>query len=119
MSATDYIEQDRRRMILAALSLQAGYTLAIRALKSPLQTAGYSATADRLRTDCTWLAEQGLAEVDLAADVVRLTDRGLEVALGDATTPGVGRPTPGQVDSLKGALTSTGVALARALSGSN
>lgn len=112
----DHLEAARRRAILTALSLARAYQLPLRALRDMLDDIGHVASTDRLRTDCTWLAEQGLVRAGVA-DVWMLTDRGLDVVMGRADAPGVQRPEPGQLDMLKSALAGAGVSLAKALNG--
>ena len=62
-----------------------------------LSGMGLSATRDQLRTQLAWLTEQGLVTTNeaMAGLVVgTLTERGLDVAEGRATVPGVRRPGP-------------------------
>jgi hypothetical protein len=112
----DAIESARRHSILVAFSLERNYQLPLRALQAILDGVGYAVGMDRLRTDCAWLAEQGLA-VACNADVWMLTDRGLDVVMGRADTPGVQRSAPSQLNALKSALAGAGTTLARILSG--
>jgi hypothetical protein len=51
---------------------------------------------DRLKADIAWLAEQSLVQVMETAgvQVPQLTDRGLDVAEGRVTHPGIKRPRP-------------------------
>lgn len=97
MSAARRIaEADRRRAILAALSLAAAYTLPERGLRAQVEAVGYIASLDVLRADIAWLADIGL--VDRAElDHIILTDRGLDIVLGRAQVPGVRRPEPGEL----------------------
>lgn len=95
MSTTEQIvERDRRRAMLAALVVAPAYMLPARALREQIGLAGYAASFDRVLTDCTWLAEQGL--IEFSNEVALLTDRGADVVLGRAQVPGVMRPEPGQ-----------------------
>lgn len=97
MSAAHKIaESDRRRAILAALSIAPGYALPHRAVRGQIEAVGYTASLDLLRADIAWLAEMGLVE-PLELDHARLTDRGLDIALGRAQVPGVRRPEPGEL----------------------
>lgn len=88
-------EADRRRAILAALSLAPGYTLPHRGLRAQVEAVGYALSLDLLRADIAWLSEIGLAD-PLELDHVRITDRGLDIVLGRAQVPGVRRPEPGE-----------------------
>lgn len=89
-------EADRRRAILAALSLAAAYTLPERGLRAQVEAVGYIASLDVLRADIAWLSDIGLVD-RLELDHVRLTDRGLDIVLGRAQVPGVRRPEPGEL----------------------
>lgn len=97
MSAAKRIaEADRRRAILAALSIAPAYTLPARALRGQIEAVGYAVGFDVLRADVAWLGEVGLVD-PLELDHARLTDRGLDVVLGRAQVPGVRRPEPGEI----------------------
>lgn len=92
-NAERIVEEDRRQVLLAALLVSPGYKLPVRALRERADLVGYVASVDRVRTDCAWLAEQGLVALD--AEVATLTERGAAAALGQITVPGVRRPLPG------------------------
>lgn len=92
-----HVTEDRRLVILRILSDVPGYSSNSSILASVLADAwGHSVPRDQLHTDLAWLAEQGLLEVEPVASVHRaiLTARGLDVAAGRATVPGVKRPGP-------------------------
>lgn len=57
---------------------------------------GVSATRDQVRSQIAWLAEQGLAQYEDLGRLwlVRITSRGIDVALGVASHHGVKRPSP-------------------------
>lgn len=58
---------------------------------------GLRATRDMVNTELTWLAEQGLVRLEAithAINIVRITSRGLDVAAGRASVPGVKRRGP-------------------------
>jgi repressor of nif and glnA expression len=57
---------------------------------------GFSPSRDRLRTELSWLEEQGLVEnEDMGGLIVAtLTQRGKDVATGRVIVPGVKRPNP-------------------------
>lgn len=65
-------------------------------LHSIMPKLGLAATRDQIRTELTWLAEQGLVTVEDLNGllVVTATERGIDVAEGRAVVPGVQRPTP-------------------------
>lgn len=88
--------QDRRLVLLRGLEAAAQYRANAYLLRRYAQSVGHSVSADRLEQDIAWLAEQSLLEVDKAGGVTvaTLTTRGLDVATGAATVPGVARPRP-------------------------
>lgn len=94
----DLMTEDRRLVLLRLLSEAEGYTINEYVLSAALPGLGHSASADRIRTDLGWLAEQGLVEVESPAGVrlARLTARGADVAVGRARVEGVKRPLPGE-----------------------
>ena len=57
---------------------------------------GHRLSRDKVRTQLSWLQEQGLVTlVDRAGcQIATLTTRGLDVATGNTTVPGVKRPRP-------------------------
>jgi hypothetical protein len=57
---------------------------------------GVAASADQVRGDLAWLEEQGLVAVRSVENLTlaKATVRGLDVATGRATVPGVARPLP-------------------------
>jgi DNA-binding transcriptional regulator PaaX len=66
-------------------------------LATCLRSLGFSASRDQVRTELSWLADQGLVRVQAldALIVASLSDRGAEVAAGFASIPGVQRPGRG------------------------
>jgi hypothetical protein len=100
---TTYAEEiaaARRLAILLALYFQPGYTLNRAALRHQVERTGYVTSVDLLSSECAWLNEIGLVE-PLELDVVRLTTRGEDVALGRSQTPGVRRPSPGEINGAR------------------
>lgn len=95
MSYAENVAKARRLAILLALYFSPSYTLARPALRYQVELTGYVMSADLADTELAWLAEMGLIE-QLELDVIRLTDRGEDVALGRSQTPGVRRPSPGE-----------------------
>lgn len=85
-----------RRLVILRLLADGGYESSHYLLRETLELYGHRATADQIVVDLAWLAEQGLVETHAPAGVVlaRLTNRGLDVAQGRATVPGVKRPLP-------------------------
>lgn len=97
MTYAEEIAASRRLAILLALYFAPGYTLNRAALRYQVERTGYVTGADKMASECAWLTEMGLVE-QLELDVVRLTARGEDVALGRSDTPGVRRPSPGEAN---------------------
>lgn len=97
MSYADEITAARRLAILLALYFAPGYTLNRAVLRLQVERTGYVTSVDKMASECAWLVEMGLIEA-LDLDVVRLTDRGEDMALGRSETPGVRRPSPGEAN---------------------
>lgn len=88
----------RRREILVALANDPDYTINEGLLLRVLAEQGIGTSADQLRTDLAWLAEQGLIRLrDIGeVQVAQVLQRGVDVANGAARVPGVARPAPGR-----------------------
>lgn len=96
MSYREKQEADRRLAILQLLA-EAGYEVNDSVLNSALDDYGHRISRDMLLSDLAWLRDQGLvADRDLSGVTVvaQLTQRGLDVAEGRTTVPGVKRPRP-------------------------
>lgn len=65
-------------------------------LHDAVRALGVRVTRDQVRGEIAWLAEQGLVEIeDLdGLTIATATRRGVEVAQGLASHPGVKRPSP-------------------------
>lgn len=97
MDFDQFQTQDRRLVLLRALENADGYQANSILLGRYCTAVGHSVSADRLASDIAWLREQQLVtvrELD-GVSVVKLTERGRDVALGTARVPGVARPQPG------------------------
>jgi ABC-type branched-subunit amino acid transport system ATPase component len=92
----EYEARDRRLHMLLALAAAVQYTANTVLLGRFVERVGLATSADRLAADVAWLAEQGLATTAAAqgVTVATITQRGLDVANGLATHPGVSRPAP-------------------------
>ena len=90
------VQADMRLVLLKVLAEDAAYCHNEYVLKGALQALGHTVSQDRLHTELPWLAEQGLIVTKDTAGVVvvKLSRRGLDVANGAATVPGVKRPEP-------------------------
>lgn len=90
------IQEDRRLVILRILAEDVGYSHNEYVLREALRVYRYQLSADLLRTELSWLAEQGLVTVqDVAGlSIATLTARGKDAAEGAVIVPGVKRPEP-------------------------
>ncbi len=91
------LTEDRRLVILRLLAEVDGFEANSSVLQSALESFGHTMSRDSVHTELAWLAEQGLTTGTAMATIVvaKLTARGLDVAQGKATVPGVKRPGPG------------------------
>ena len=89
--------QDRRLVLLKALENAAQYRANAFLLRRYCDAVGHVVSADRVEVDLAWLAEQQLVGLERTqgVTVATLTARGLDVAQGRATVPGVPKPQPG------------------------
>ena len=96
MNFKDLMGSDLRLVVLSSLAQDADYAHNEHVLKEMLGQLGHSVSRDKLRTELAWLQEQGLIELrDVAGIMVaKLTVRGMDVAEGSVTIPGVHRPGP-------------------------
>lgn len=97
MSYPEKINAARRLAILLALYFAPSYTLNRHALRDQVERTGYPCSTDLFASELAWLEEMSLVD-KLELDAVMLTDRGADVALGKSQTPGVRRPSPGEID---------------------
>lgn len=90
------IREARRLALLQLLAQAPRYEAAAEVLYAALPARGLSASADAVNGDLAWLTEQGLADTSTIGGVTlaRITQRGLEVAQGVVTVPGVKAPLP-------------------------
>jgi len=98
MSYRALIAEHLRLAILQILEQDSDYAHNEAVLQSALQAVGHGVSADRVRAELAWLAEQGLLLVEQAPgqlQIARLSGRGADTALGRAIVPGVARPRPG------------------------
>ena len=92
----DRLRAHRRIAVLRHLEAAPEYVSNAAILAEVLAGLGLSVTRDQLLGELGWLREQGFVEFDPAAafTVVVATRRGVEIARGLATHPGVHRPGP-------------------------
>ena len=89
----------RKLAILTILAGSGSYAHNEDILAAALDEVAVTVSRARLRTDLAELAEQGLVDLDEVGGelmTARLTGRGLDVAEGRSTVPGVARPRPGR-----------------------
>lgn len=88
--------EDRRLCMLLALSQTAGHGANHYLLQVYLESVGHTVSHDQVKTDLSWLAEQGLLGLQNHNDtlIAKLTTRGLDTAAGRTSVPGVKRPLP-------------------------
>lgn len=91
-------QADRRLVTLKVLAESAGYRSNEHLLRTLVGSLGHAVGAERLRADLVDLQEMGLVTTDALAGVTlaELTEKGLDVASGTLTVPGVKRPLPGR-----------------------
>lgn len=97
MSFSALLAEDRRLAILRILEGDARYATNDSVMQTALDRIGHSVSREMVRSDFAWLAELGLVEIEQVAatvHVARLTGRGVDVAAGRASVPGVKRPRP-------------------------
>lgn len=96
MTFGERMAQDRRLAILKLLGRTPGYRANESLLHLALEDFGHRISRDQVRTELCWLAEQGLVASEEIAGLIiaTATRRGLDVAEGKATVPGVKRPSP-------------------------
>lgn len=97
MNYEQSMTEDRRLVLLRGLAAAAQYRANAFLLRRYCDAVGHVVSAERIETDLAWLAEQGLATLEKAAGltIAELSLRGLDVAQGRATAPGVQKPQPG------------------------
>lgn len=89
---TQHLRLTLLRFLLGAPSYRANSSI----LHNVADQYGLSATRDQIKAQLAWLEEQSLVKTEdlLGLTVATLTERGLDVAEGKATCPGVQRPGP-------------------------
>ena len=96
MEYQQLITENQRLAVLKFLRDDNDYTQNTSILQDGLTAIGLDISRDKLETEVSWLAEQGLVEIEhyRTVTVVKLTGRGLDVTEGRARVPGVKRPRP-------------------------
>lgn len=96
MSYAEDVSRHRRLAVLRHLADVPEYVSNASILQDVLNRLGLPVSHDALQTELHWLREQGFVEFDPDArfTVVTATRRGVDLAKGLATHPGVQRPRP-------------------------
>jgi len=89
-------DENRRCAFLRFLADDADYSMNTSLLQAALQAIGHGVSRDKVNADAVWLEEQGLVGREVLGPiiVVKITRRGIDVAAGHVTVPGVQRPGP-------------------------
>ena len=92
-----HLTEDRRLVILRILAELPTYRANSSLIGTLLSQWGHAPTRDQVKTDLTWLQEQGLLSVETLETVMlaTLAERGADVVAGRAVVPGVKRPGAG------------------------
>jgi Fe2+ or Zn2+ uptake regulation protein len=93
----DVFFADQRLVILRCLKSAPGYTANDSILDDVLSRFSHNISRDLVRSHVHWLEEQGLVNVESMGITLnaKLTQRGLDVAKGEAYVEGVKTPSPG------------------------
>lgn len=97
MNYSEAVTQDARLRLLQMLAAKPAYTGNEVALQSELASKyGHALARDRVRTELTWLEDQGLLVLQKPGGIMlaTLTGTGLEVSGGIGRNPGVAAPRP-------------------------
>jgi|SRR5471032_933312 len=91
---SDFIRQDIRLVILRLLVEMTAYRANSSVLTMALDNYGHTLSRDQVKTELSWLAEQGALTLEDVGPVVvaTLSERGQDIAAGRARVPGIKRP---------------------------
>ena len=97
MSYAQIVTEDIRRKVLELLEQDPDFAQNEGIIQRALALIGHDISSDSLRTNLSWLAEQGLLVIEdvSGVQVAKLTRRGEDVALNRIVSPGVARGRPG------------------------
>ena len=97
MSYAEELAEHARIAILRLLDDAPSYTSNVSLMTDVLRRYGIGYTRDQVSGQLRWLEEQQLVTTEAHGDfiIATATVRGIEVAQGIATHPGVQRPRPG------------------------
>lgn len=96
MNYREHFAKHVRIAILRFLDSAPGCRANSSILHSVVDELGLTSSRDQIKSEISWLAEQGLVSfIDMdGLFVATLTERGADVAGGRTVVPGVQRPTP-------------------------
>lgn len=96
MSLEQIIQEHLRLTILRLLLEDPAYTLNDSLITDLTVEYGFDPSRDKVRTELSWLKEQGLVTADNDPHIIiaTLTERGADVAQGRVTVPGIKRRSP-------------------------
>lgn len=92
------LAEQQRILILQLLNEDSDCCLNEQMLQKGLAMFGHNVSLDKIKTEVSWLEEQGCVTTDAVSHsvvLVRLTDRGLDVVSQRAVVPGIDRPVRG------------------------
>lgn len=98
MGFADLWLEDMRLVILRTLAKTNGYSCNDSILQDVLGSFAHKCSRDQVRSALAWLKEQGYLTYEILETgtyVATITQRGVDVAEGNITVPGVKRPSPG------------------------
>ena len=98
MNYDDHVIEDMRLRVLQLLRGASGYDLNSAIISVKLERYGHRPSGSGLRTEITWLAEQGCVTIEEVSElqIATLTGRGDDAAAGRTTIPGIRRPAAGE-----------------------
>lgn len=96
MSYEETLRKHLRITILRLLLEDPDYTLNDSLITDLTADYGFTPSRDKVRTELSWLKEQGLVTTDNDPHITiaTLSERGADVARGRVTVPGIKRPSP-------------------------
>lgn len=94
MNYADFLQEDRRLVILRVLSELPKYSSNSSVLYTALGQYGHFPSRDVVKSELYWLAEQGLVTLEVMGPVIvaTLTERGFDVSSGRSRVPGIKKP---------------------------
>lgn len=92
----DFIDKQLRLAALRLLKDAPGYSANTAVLQTALGSLGFNVSRAKVDGECDWLKEQSLVTINEVGSVkvIKITQRGVDVASGFTTITGVDRPSP-------------------------